>query len=307
MDRKLTVLFADVSGSAKLYERLGDAEADRAVDRCMTRMQRAIEGFDGRLVKAVGDEMMAVFASAENACQAAIEMQQRVSALPPVSGAKLAIRVGFHLGPATVEEGGDVGGDTVDSAARVVGLAKSDQILASKEAVAELPGHLRELSRECGLPPSKSGRVAVLEVRWHHVVEPVATTRPPASPPKPARPTATAKPATAESTAAKLCIRYRGRAYLLDEGNPIMSLGRDSGNDVFIDDRKASRHHGRIERRAGKYFYVDRSTNGSYVVLGRMQETMVRHTEILLQGSGSICFGTSVNDPVADCATFEHL
>src|SRR5512146_2387517 len=94
----VSVLFADVSGSARLHEKLGSAEALRAVDRCMKRMERTVDGFNGRIVKIVGDELMATFDHADEALQAAIEMQLRVADLPPVSGVKLEIRVGFSHG-----------------------------------------------------------------------------------------------------------------------------------------------------------------------------------------------------------------
>lgn len=294
MERKVAILFADVSGSAKVYERLGDAEAEHAVDRCVKRMERAIEAFGGRLVKVVGDEIMAVFVGAEEACQAAIEMQQRIVDLPPVSGVKLAIRVGFHLGP-VIEAGGEPQGETVDTAARIVGLAKSGQILSSVETAARLPGQLRESVRDDGQAADRSGSVPVLEIVWRQVGEPS---------PKAAPQPATEAP-VARRAAVQLRLRYRGQVYIIDDKMPVVSLGRDPGSDIVVEDRKASRHHGRIEKRQDRFFYVDRSTNGSYVALAGTQETMVRHTEIVLQGSGTICFGASGNDPKADCATFE--
>ena len=81
-EKELSVLFADVSGSTRLYEKLGDTEALRAVDRCLKRMERAVEGFRGRIVKNIGDEVMAVFEKADDAFQAATEMQQRITDLP---------------------------------------------------------------------------------------------------------------------------------------------------------------------------------------------------------------------------------
>src|SRR5574343_361274 len=96
--RKLTVLFADVSGSTALFERLGDREAMHAVERCLKRMKRSIDGYKGETVQIVGDELLAAFESAEAACQAAIDMQQRISDLPPVSGLRLTIRIGIQGG-----------------------------------------------------------------------------------------------------------------------------------------------------------------------------------------------------------------
>ena len=90
--RSLAVLFADVAGSSALYERLGDAEALRAVERCLNRVERAAASYGGRLIKTIGDGAMIVFDSAETGLLGACEMQQRVGDLPPVSGVKLAVR-----------------------------------------------------------------------------------------------------------------------------------------------------------------------------------------------------------------------
>lgn len=292
VERRLAVLFADVSGSTKLYEKLGDTEALHAVDRCIKRMERAIEGYRGRLVKTIGDEVMAAFETAEDAFQAAIEMQQRVTDLPPVSGVKLTIRVGFHFGPA-IEDNNDVFGDTVNTAARIVGLAKSEQILTSNQTVNELPKLLRESTRDLDQlsVKGKAEGVHVFEVLWNETEELTMKASSIAAP----RPTA------------KMCVRYRGRAYLLDDKTPILTLGRDQANDLVIEDRKASRQHARIERRGDKFFYVDQSTNGSYVAIAAEQETLLRREEMLLRNSGTICFGSSVNDPQADCARFEPM
>jgi pSer/pThr/pTyr-binding forkhead associated (FHA) protein len=105
----------------------------------------------------------------------------------------------------------------------------------------------------------------------------------------------------------RLCIRYRGNAFLLDEKSPTLTLGRGPASKLLIIDHKASRAHGRIERRTNSYFYIDSSTNGSYVSLGTQKEILVRHGEIELKGSGRICFGASGRDPKADYAEFEHL
>ena len=102
-------------------------------------------------------------------------------------------------------------------------------------------------------------------------------------------------------------MRYRGNAYLLDDKAPLLTLGRDPASKLVIADRKGSRTHARIERRNGRYFYADSSTNGSYISGGDQPEIMIRRREIELKGSGRICFGASLKDPKADCAEFEHL
>lgn len=294
VERNLAVLFADVSGSTKLYERLGDSEAKRAVDRVIKRMQIAIQGLNGRLVKTIGDEVMATFDTAENAFLASVEIQQRISDLPPVSGVKLAVRVGFHFGSA-IEENNDVFGDTVNTAARIVGLANSQQTLTSKETVDLLPPLLKESTRDLDQlsVKGKAEGVHVFEVLWSSGEE--LTMK------------AESINKLVQRQIPKLCLRYRGKALLLDEKCALLTLGRDLACDLVIEDRKASRHHARIERRGDKYMLIDQSTNGTYLSPKGEKETLLRREEVLLQGSGTIGFGSSINESQADFAEYEHL
>ena len=289
--RKLVVMFADVSGSAGLFERLGDTEAMYAVERCLKRMNRAIEGYRGRTIQTVGDELFASFESAEDACQAAIDMQQRIADLPPVSGLKLTIRIGLHAG-SVLEEDGKPTGDVVSNAARIAGIARRDQILGSSTLVAALPAQSVISVKpvpELGTVPENGADLTLFRVHWpgHEIHSGLG---PPSILPT-----------------NRLCVRYHGKAFLLDAKTPVLTLGRDLACELIIDDRKASRHHARIEKREHDYYLVDTSTNGSFVSRSGQQEVMVRRHEVLLEGTGRICFGSSGNDPAADCADFEHL
>src|ERR1700682_4877602 len=111
--RNLVVLFADISGSTKLYEILGNADALATIDRCLEIVKRVCVDFGGRVVKTIGDEVLAVFPGAGGPPQPAIEIQlrlckQRTSRDPPV-----AMHIGFHSGP-TIEDEADVFGDAVN-------------------------------------------------------------------------------------------------------------------------------------------------------------------------------------------------
>ena len=100
----LAVLFADITGSSKLYESLGDAEALATIDGCLDIVAKVCTGAGGRVVKTIGDEVMAVFPSADAAARAATDMQVRISTRRTSRGTPLAIHVGFHFGP-IIEEG----------------------------------------------------------------------------------------------------------------------------------------------------------------------------------------------------------
>src|ERR1700759_5648311 len=119
----VAVLFADIAGSTSLYEVLGDARAKAMIDEALAVMKAVTAQQQGRVIKTIGDEVMCVFDTPDRGFIAASDMQARIDGLPVADGAKRKIRVGFHAGP-VIEEHGDVFGDTVNTAARMAGLAK---------------------------------------------------------------------------------------------------------------------------------------------------------------------------------------
>lgn len=297
-ERVLTILFADVSGSTRLYEKLGDTEALRAVERCIKRMERSVEGYRGRVVKTIGDEIMAVFESAEDAFQAAVDMQQRITDLPPVSGVKLGIRLGFHLGP-VIEDKDDYFGDTVNTAARLTGLAKAGQILTSGETIAALPELLQESTRDLDqmAVKGKVEQLNVFEVLWQEGEELTMKA-----------PSLKARPASAAAKPVRLCVRHLGKVLVIDDKTSSLSLGRDGGCDLVIVDRRASRNHCKIERRGDKFVLTDISTNGTYVTFSGEPEFFLRREDLILRGSGRISFAASASShESADVVDFEHL
>ena len=296
-ENKLIVMFADVSGSARLFKRLGDAEAAHAVERCVKRMERSIIGYRGQTLSIVGGELVATFRSAEDACHASVNMQLRVSKLPPVSSLKLTIRIGLHFGT-IVADGATVTGDGVTGAKQIAGLARIDQILASSLLIAELPKRTAILSRpmpDLGVVQANDMAFSLAEVDWMSHEEPQQKHAVMIDP----------TPSQGLADLDRLCVRYRGNAFQLDENSPFLTLGRDQTSRLVIVDRKASRAHARIERRNESYYYIDSSTNGSYVTLGDGKEIVVRRSQIQLKTNGRICFGASSKDPNADFAEFE--
>ena len=77
-DRPGTVLFADVSGSTRLYETAGDAAALEAISRCLEAARVATEAAGGRVVKTMGDEVMAHLPGSGRGRDAAAEMQAKI-------------------------------------------------------------------------------------------------------------------------------------------------------------------------------------------------------------------------------------
>ena len=103
----------------------------KAIGRCLSFVRIACEGQGGRVVKTIGDEIMAVFPGADQAAEAAArDAGAHLANSRPSARLRLAIRVGFHFGPAIAVEG-DVFGDSVNVAARMTALAKGEQVILS--------------------------------------------------------------------------------------------------------------------------------------------------------------------------------
>ena len=292
-----SVLLASVSGNALLQERIGTAEAAQAVDRCIKRIQRAVEGFDGRFVRNIGDELMAVFDNLENAFQAALEMQKRIADLPPVSGLKLDLRIGFAYGTVR-EESGWFTGEAISNVACLADLAKPGQILTNLLVITALPAELRALSHELdavatnvdgqkmrvfelGAPESTLSASLIFRSSHAHEID------------------------HALLAGAGLCLNYAEEIFLLNDSKPLICMGRDIGSDVLVRDPRASRNHARIERIRGQIVLIDESTNGTYVTFEGKKEFVVCKTRCVLHGQGKICFAASAHSQNADCASFE--
>jgi adenylate cyclase len=285
----LCLVFADVAGSTRLYETIGDQQALAAVERCLSILRRVTQTYRGRVIKTIGDEIMAVFASAEDGMQATSEMQQRISELPAFGTNKIAIRVGFHYGP-VVEVDGDVFGDTVNTAARMAGLAKAGQIFTTQSTVALLPELLRMSTR--GLDAlsvkGKAEDVLVAEVIWQENSE--LTMKAPSIKPR-------AKEIELELRSADGIIK-------MDARSEALMMGRDPSCGLVIRDVRASRMHARIERQRDKFILFDQSTNGTFLKIGDEESVVLRHESMPLHGTGRIGFGHTAEEAGADALEF---
>jgi class 3 adenylate cyclase len=129
---EVTILFSDIQGSTSYFERKGDAEGLAMVERHNKLLFPAIEGAGGRVVKTIGDAIMACFKDPVKAISAAIRMQQVLEAdrakKKRADDYHIHIRVALHKGLG-LEKDNDVFGDVVNATAKVQQQAQPDQIL----------------------------------------------------------------------------------------------------------------------------------------------------------------------------------
>lgn len=281
----LGILFADVSGSTSLYEKLGDAAARQAIESVLGTIRKSVGLQQGHVVKTIGDEIMAVFASADAAMQAACDMQIRVAETPPVEGHTLAIRVGFHFGPA-IEKDADYYGDAVNVAARMASLARGSQIVTTAATAQALSPLLRKSTRDLDkvVVKGKQEEMPICEVLWQDDAE-LTTVAP--------------RDEGAQPAHAKITLSVAGRDLVLGPERTSGSLGREASNDLAVPDRMASRVHAKIEYRYGKFTLTDQSINGTYVSVEGDREVLLKREQIVLRGSGWICLGQSAAAPGA--------
>jgi adenylate cyclase len=273
--RSLAILFADVTGSTKLYETLGDVEALETIGRCLDIIRLVCEDHGGRIIKTIGDGSMAVFPLPANAAYASIVMHTEISKQRTSHGVPLSIHTGFHYGPILGGDA-DVFGDAVNVAARLSSLAKAGQTLVSAHTFEVLSPALRARMRDQDVHTVKGKQedIAIYELLWQESEEELTTlsTRTAARP-------------------AHLRLAHGDRTIELDQTSSALTVGRDASSDVVIADRKASRLHARIERHRDKFVLIDLSSNGTYCKVDGEPEMQLRREELILRGRGRISFG----------------
>ncbi len=136
MDKEieLAIVFADVVGSTKLYELLGDVRARDMVGICIDVMRAATDQNHGTVIKTMET---------------------------------VAIRIGCNFGPVVLENR-DIFGSAVHTANRMTSQAKAGQIITTATMVERLSSDWRASVRQIDIATLKgrSSEVALFEVLW---------------------------------------------------------------------------------------------------------------------------------------------
>jgi adenylate cyclase len=279
-DIELAILFADVVGSTRLYELMGDLRARDMVAICIDVMRSATEQRQGTVIKTMGDEVMSTFPSADEALNAAAQMQQQIAshAQLKVDGQPVCIRIGCHFGPVMLENR-DVFGATVHTANRMTSQAKAGQIITTAATVERLSPEWRASCRQIDIATLKGqgNEVALYEVLWQS--EDVTSMVPAIS--------MSSRPVRL----LRLRIRANDRDLVVDEQHSSITIGRAEDNDVVIKGNLISRLHARIEISRSKFVLIDQSTNGTFVQTANGEESFVRRDSLQIKGEGTIGLG----------------
>ncbi len=288
VQQNLCILFADISGSTALYDKLGNEAALGVVSRTLAILTRISLEHQGKLIKTIGDEIMCSFPDSAHAIKAACAMQQEIDQQRPGGEHPIYIRIGVHCGEVLLEHN-DAFGDTVNLAARITAITRARQILTSQAVVRELPDKMRKSTRALHRTAfrGKQESFDVFQVLWEQ--EDTTSTR--------IGTQSFRKPALSRH---ELMLRHETQVITLSEQRRSATLGRSEESDMVVLDNLASRQHARIEFNFGKFLLTDHSANGTFIRFSDGQVIELAHQQIILHGSGAISLGRNFDEAAGD-------
>ncbi len=158
----LTILFTDIKGFTRITEERGEAYSNtlrRHHDELVVPIIEKDGG--GRVIKHIGDSVMAVFSEPSTAVARSLAVQDALAQFnrehPELE--KIEVRMGLHSGQVTTEDSvsADVFGRHVNRAARVESLADGGQVLVTYPVFDSARGWLNDNS-ETPVSWEKHGR-----------------------------------------------------------------------------------------------------------------------------------------------------
>ncbi|MHC4222818.1 MAG: adenylate/guanylate cyclase domain-containing protein [Planctomycetota bacterium] len=274
-----TVLFADIAGSTRIYEELGDEAGRTAVMNCLDVVARVIREHGGTVIERIGDERLATFPEADSAAETAADLHTKVTfaSFRGDLGYRMRIRVGFEHG-SVVETDQGLFGNTVHAAARLAALAKAGQTLTSKQTLQLLADDFQLQSRhyDSVVLKGRTGECEVYEMIWS-----LQATRIPVR--KKVRP--------AKRAARGVELEYDGRILRVDAERPRVELGRDPACDICVEGDSVSQLHARVTWNRGEVRLEDVSTNGTVMERPDRPPLRLHHLGAALLGSGALRLG----------------
>ncbi|WP_425259662.1 adenylate/guanylate cyclase domain-containing protein [Rubrivivax sp. RP6-9] len=300
----LTVLFADLRGSTALYETLGNAEATSVVTHCVSALAKSVGDSGGRVVKTLGDGLMAVFTQAVPAVQASAVMHDLLDAMVSRGserGASSGLR-GLRLQVAlargeVVEMAGDCYGDAVNVSARLLDHAGDNETLITAEVLQGLTLEQRSRFRSLDRLVLR-GRVEPVQVH-------VMGGRRGSSFDMPATQFGGDISSVSEPDGLRLVWRDINRVFASQQ-MPVV-LGRSPQASFCVDDSRVSRSHARVDWHSGSFQLTDLSYNGTYVQFADGEIVSLRRGSCTLHGNGVVGLGGSPSDPGSACVRFDVL
>jgi class 3 adenylate cyclase len=296
-----TVVFADLFGSTGAFEALGNVRATHAVTQVTTWIAGIIESHGGRVVKMLGDGVLALFADNPSAINAVVEMQRthqlRMIQIAPAY--RMPIRIGVASGDVEIVDG-DCYGDAVNIASRLSDLSGPHQIWATGAALIGTDEAEGVRFRILG-PIAIRGRAepcTVYQVEWHEdATSDFLTVQADLDPLLASTQT--------DALGGEIELTWLDTSKTFKSFELPIHIGRIHQIDFVVSDPRVSRTHARIDWRNGSVMLVDVSSYGCWVRFsGGGSDLLLRREECVLHGHGEIALGSSFADLSAPTVRF---
>jgi adenylate cyclase len=293
MSVQTTVVFADLMGSTGVFETIGSSRGSRIVTQITQWISSICVANRGRVIKTLGDGVLAVFPHAPDAIDAVVEMQRdhQKRLAQSMAGTRLPIRIGVARGDVEFIDD-DCYGDAVNVASRLSDLSGPHQIWVNQQALEQSPEPEGVRFRPLG-PIMIRGRAEacqVFQLEWHENLSSDLMTM-------------QASIDSQQEQIDKALLGGEIELVWLDQRKKFRSselpihIGRVSQGGFAVNDPRVSRAHARIDWRNGNILLVDVSSYGSWVRFsGGGADLLLRREECVLHGSGEIALGASFAD-----------
>ncbi|MEZ4702662.1 MAG: adenylate/guanylate cyclase domain-containing protein [Rhodothermales bacterium] len=289
----LAIVFADISKSTQLFEAYGNERAREIVARALAILSTVTTSHEGRVIKTIGDEVMCTFEHIEQAVGATTRMPQAITEDPELAEIGMALRIGLHFGDVLSDEY-DVYGDAVNVAARMVQLARPDQIITTRTTVDLLPNYQHSNLRGLGVAHvrGKKSEMEIYEVLWQPDMTDLTIMH-------------GQLPLGGRTPKARLYLRYAEQDYKLEKGRFPFLMGRGEKNDLVVPHQSVSRTHASIEYQGGKFILIDRSTNGTFLQIRNEEKVFLHREQIHLRNEGVIMLGQDMEEEGGEAIHFQ--
>ncbi|MGP1681801.1 MAG: FHA domain-containing protein [Giesbergeria sp.] len=280
-------MFADLSGSASLYETLGNDQASQVVSRLTRWMGEVVVAHGGRVVKELGDGVLSMFADASVAIAAAANLQRnhQLNLVRWSEPLRMAIRIGVASGE-VVELEGDTYGDAVNVASRLCERALANEIWLTDTTVVDAGVVPRVQFRRLGEFEirGKSETQVVYQADWREDEPHDALTQ---------HAGLTSVLGSIGPVLDNVELTWLSEVRTFTSDDAPVRIGRSPEAHCTLLDPRVSRLHARIDWRQGVFMLTDLSSFGSWVRFdGSEAEVRLRRDGCMLHGKGTISLGT---------------
>jgi adenylate cyclase len=295
----LTIVFADLTGSTGIFETLGNTRATELVTQTTHWIGKLLQARGGRVIKYLGDGVLAAFIDNQAAVLAMTEVQrlQRERTLNYGNQHKIQIKAGLARDD-VIEQDGDCFGDAVNVASRLSDLAEAEQIFASQSVIDAMWTDGEISYRNLGPMDirGKSGPANVYRIDWQRDTTSEMMT-------------VQAGLATLGVPAAQwpdaIALTWHDHTQTFGPADFPVFIGRGNEVQFPVLDPRASRMHVRLERRGALFVLTDVSSYGTWVrFAGSSAVISLRRQECVLTDKGDMALGGTFEDPNAAVISF---